>query len=379
MKRRKRFCLGIRGGILCVAFCAVFMLKSDIKAAEAEEGGMNYSVKPIMPDNQRDETDAYFDILMEPGTEQELEVEILNNGEEDKTFNISIATATTNASGNVEYGERTEIQPDDTLRYHMEDLVSTEGRFTVPAGETKKATMKVLIPSESFDGVLAGGINIEDVTSKGKEEDAAKEEGGVNIKNVYTYAIALLIRVNENEVTPEMQLNQVYATQVNWRNAVSANLQNIHAAYIQNLRIDTKIRKKGENTTLYEITKTGMKVAPNSNFNFMTPLEGEAFQAGTYVLTLNAESDQGKWEFEKEFKITEEDARKLNETDVTIEESKLWIYASAGGGLLVLIILIFIVILSRKKAKKQRKRTSKIVEDMITGIKGNDESGERKK
>jgi uncharacterized membrane protein len=307
---------------------------------------------------------------MEPGTEQTLEVELTNHGEEDKVINVNVATASTNHGGNADYTRRPNNEPDDTLLYQMQDLASTEGRVTIPAQGSVKVPIKVLMPSVPFEGILAGGINFEEEVPKGEEE--VTENDGVMIKNEYSYVIALLLRVDETEVKPEMQLNQVYATQSSYRNNISANLQNIKPAFIYDMRIDAKVREKGQKDVVYELEKKGMEMSPNSNFNYLIPLNGEPFEAGTYVLTLSVESTQGNWEFEKEFVISEEDARRFNETDVTIEVSKLWIYIAAGGGILVFIILVFLIVLNRKKIKKQRNRTTKIVEEITSGIKGND-------
>lgn len=357
----------IKGFLLCAAVCAIFLTGDSVKAEQASS--LDYSVRPVMPENQREGTQAYFDMLMAPGAEQMFQVEVVNHAEEDKTINVSVATASTNSGGNVDYGVRSNVEADDTLLYKMDDLVSTEGRITVPAGETYTVQLKVLMPSVSFDGILAGGINFQEVTDTGDGE--SESEAGVSIINEYSYVIALLLRVNENEVQPDLQLNQVYADQSNWKNVISANIQNFKSAYVTDMSINAQVKEQGGGEVLYELSKEALGMAPNSNFNYLIPLNGEPFREGTYVLTLTAESNEGSWSFEQEFVITQEEAKKFNETDVSIEKSDLWIYVAAGGGILFVVLLVFFLVWYKKRTKKQKIRLKEIIDEIISRIKGN--------
>jgi len=369
MKRKRTYHWGIKGLLLCAAVCAIFLTGNSIKAEASQTSGLEYSVRPVIPENQRNETTAYFDLLMKPGEEQTLQVEVINHAEEDKTINVSIATASTNGGGIVDYGVRSNVDADDTLLYKIDDLVGTEGRIVVPAKETYTVQLKVLMPSVSFDGILAGGINFQEVLN---EEDAeTNQEGGVAIKNEYAYVIAMLLRVNETEVSPDLQLNQVSAAQSNWKNVINANIQNFQSAYVTNMHINAQVKRQGETEVLYELDKSDMEMAPNSNFDYAIPLNGEPFVAGTYVLTLEVESSEGTWDFEREFVITQEEAKAFNETDVSIEHSKLWIYMAAGGGILLLVFLTFILVWYKKRSKKQKIRLKEIIEEIILRIKGN--------
>jgi len=369
MKRKKKYHWGIKGLLLCAAVCAIFLTGNSIKAEAFQNNSLDYSVRPIMPESQRNDTQAYFDLLMNPGEEQTLQIEVVNHAEEDKTINVSVATASTNGGGNVDYGVRANVEADDTLLYKIDDLVSTQGRIVVPAKETYTVQLKVMMPSASFDGILAGGINFKEVSNG--EDAEIDQEGGVAIQNEYSYVIALLLRVNDQEVLPDLQLNQVYAAQRNWMNIISANVQNFKSAYVTNMNISAQVRRQGETDVLYELDKKDMEMAPNSNFNYAIPLNGEPFQAGTYVLSLAVESSEGSWDFEREFIITPEEAKAFNETDVSIERSNLWIYIAAGAGILLLVLLIFLLVWYKKRAKKQKIRLREIIEEIILRLKGN--------
>lgn len=361
--KKKRKC------ILCVV-CILLLSGNNISADASEDNTLDYSVSPIMPENQRDETQAYFDLKMDPGEEQTIQVEVTNHGEEDKTIEVSVATATTNVSGIAEYSVNDNVVTDDSLLYKMEDLVSTESRIIVPAGSTYTVDLKVLMPSVSFDGILAGGINFQEINNEVEEEE--KTESGVTIINKYSYAIALLMRTNETEVRPNLQLNEVSASQINWRNAISANIQNFMAAYVTEMSVDAQIRREGEEEVLYELDQEQMNMAPNSNFNYFIPLNGEPFKAGTYILTMEVKSAEDQWSFEREFIITSDEAKAFNETDVSIEKSKLWLFVAAGAGILLFVLFIFFLVLHKKRKKRQKMLMKEINAEIITSIKGNE-------
>jgi len=368
MKRKKKSQWRVKGLLLCAAICILFLNGNAIMAKASQTNGLDYSVKPIMPKNQRDETKAYFDLKIDPGAEQTLEIEVTNHGEEDKTIEISIATATTN-SGVAEYGVNSHGESDDSLLYKLEDLVSTEGRIVVPAGGTYIVELKVLMPSVSFDGVLAGGINIQEITDEEEVEEEA--ESGVSIINKYNYVIALLMRVNETEVLPDLQLNEVSAAQYNWKNVISANIQNFKAAYVTDMSVAAQVREKEADEVLYETNKEQLEMVPNSNFSYLLPLDGEPFKAGTYILTMEIDSGEGSWSFEREFIITQDEAKAFNETDVSIEKSNLWMYIAAGAGILLIVLLIFFLVLYKKRKKRQKMRLTEIITEIISRIKGN--------
>ena len=93
------------------------------------------------------------------------------------------------------------------------------------------------MPNESFDGVILGGLYFKEKEND-KEKKSAKE---VQIENKYAYAIGVVLRETDAQVKPDMKLNEVKPGQVNARNVVTANLQNIKPAMLKNLSVDAKV------------------------------------------------------------------------------------------------------------------------------------------
>jgi hypothetical protein len=96
-----------------------------------------------------------------------------------------------------------------------------------------------------------------------------------------------------------------------------------------------------------------MQMAPNSHMHFPITLDGDRFRNGEYVLNLTARSGEEEWSWEQIFSVEAEDARRLNELDVTVDTSlNWWMIATAGLISLLLIIAIILIVHKKKNAKE---------------------------
>ncbi|MDO7880526.1 MAG: DUF3324 domain-containing protein, partial [Enterococcus mundtii] len=158
-------------------------------------------------------------------------------------------------------------------------------------------------------------------------------------------------------VQPDLELLDVFADQLNYRNVISANLQNFTPTFVNRLAVEATIQKVGEEEILYQASQEQMQMAPNSNFNFPISLEGDRFRSGEYLLKLKATSGEEEWEWERTFTIDADEARALNQQDVTIDTGINWLFI--GVALLVLILFAFIIYLLVQKKRSTEKEEPK--------------------
>ncbi len=145
---------------------------------------------------------------------------------------------------------------------------------------------------------------------------------------------------------------------------MTANLQNTEATIMKDLSVNAKVMKKGSSNVLHETKKEGLSMAPNSNFDFPISWDNQSLDAGTYRLQLIAQSGEDKWEFDKEFTISEKHSTDLNKEAVELEKTEPnWILIiSVVVGITVLLILVigfFIYRDQKKKAAEKRARLMK--------------------
>ena len=356
MKRKKI----VKIAILTLCLISIGIIGHKVQASE-----MKFGVNIILPENQRNNIVGYFDLLMEPGTQQVIEIELVSVSDEPITVLIEMANAMTDSAGVVHYQPQQgrETSRDDTLVYAFKDMATMErSRIQLQPRETVRIPITIRMPEEPFDGVVAGGFGI----TQEFDIEAAREETNEMIIHVFSFEVPVIIRQNETRISPDLELLDAYASQRNWRNIVAAHLQNPERMFINQMNIYARVTPANSNETLYEQFVESRQMAPNSNFIFAIPLNGERFTSGDFLLHMEVDSDNGRWSFVREFHITAEQARTLNEMDVSIVRTPLWIFIAAGGGVLFVVFVTYMAIFKRKS----KKTTENAVNELLRQIRG---------
>lgn len=312
--------------------------------------GFTYSIN--YPDNQVDKELGYYKLKMNPGQKQQLGISLSNPSNEKVAINVKINGAKTNQNGVIEYGDST-ISNDPSLKFEFKDIVKAPESVELAPGETKDIKLTIEMPDSSYDGVIAGGIQL----MRTGQNDKKNNDGGSMVINQYAYVIALVLQETDTKIAPDLSLNSVQAGQTNYRNTIFVNYSNIMASYLDNMTTEVQITAKGKDTVLYERKQTAMRMAPNSFIDFPVSMNGERMVAGDYVANILVTSGDKKWEWTKDFTISDKDANKFNERDVGLVQEKGldWkLIALIVAGVLVLIILIFVIIRILRKKKQEK-------------------------
>lgn len=311
---------------------------------------MSFSVQAVIPDNQIDKTQSYFDLKMSPSQQQELEVEMRNDTDKDVTIEVGANNATTNDNGIVDYNSPNK-EKDNTLEVGFADIANVDTEVTIPANSKQMLKIQLKMPGRAFDGVILGGIYF-----KEKETSELENENNESqVINKYAYTIGVKLTETETELKPELVLNSVEAGQVNYRNMIKANIQNKEAAIITDLTIEGKVYLKGKSKILYQQKKEGLRMAPNSNFNYAISTNNKEFKSGTYLFKGEASTNEQKWIFEKEFTIEGAKAKELNKEAVQVEKDYFWIYLAIGCTLVLLLIFVIVYLVMKIKKQKSSK------------------------
>jgi hypothetical protein len=322
-------------------------------SVQAEETTLNIYATPLFPDSQVDESKGYYDLNLAPNQKETLRLEIGNTSTEPIRVQVTPHTAYTNVLGNVEYGKDAQ-EADPTLIHSLADLIEPSEGIELAGNETKTVEIPLQMPEEAFEGFLAGGLRIAEQKEETAETDEAEGEG-VAIKNEFAYVVGVVVSNTRDSVQPELELLDVFADQLNYRNVISATLQNFTPTFVNQLAVEATVKRAGENDVLYKAEKEMMQMAPNSNFNFPISLEGDRFRSGNYILELIATSGENEWSWTREFTIEADEARKLNREDVTIDSGiNWWLVATLVLFTLLLLITGWWLIKKRKEDKSGR-------------------------
>lgn len=331
---------------------ALFLMLFPI-VGQASEGSLNFYVTPSFPESQVEGSNSYFDLNLSPGDTETLSLELRNANSEPIQVQVTPHTAYTNVHGVVEYGKNAE-EPDTSLIHSIDTLIEPSEVIELAGNETKVVTLPLHMPEESFEGFLAGGLRISEV--KEEQEEVDSNEEGVAIKNEFTYVVGVVLSNTRDSVQPDLDLLDVFADQLNYRNVISATIQNFTPTFVNRLAVEATIQRAGENDVLYEASEEMMQMAPNSHFNFPISLNGDRFQSGEYVLNLTARSGEEEWTWTHPFTIEADQARALNRSDVTIDTGlNWWMISVIVLAVLLIGVVIYLFIQKRKESEKETK------------------------
>ncbi|MEC5317155.1 DUF916 and DUF3324 domain-containing protein [Enterococcus casseliflavus] len=330
----------------------IFLLFPTV--GHASDGTLTFYVTPEFPESQREGSNSYFNLHLAPGETEELTLTLQNASSDPINVQVTPHTAYTNVHGVVEYGKDAQT-PDSTLPYSLDELIETIDEIHLTGNETKSVKLPLHMPKEAFEGFLAGGLRVAEV--KDEQEETPNDEEGVAIKNEFAYVVGVVVSNSLDSVQPDLDLLDVFADQLNYRNVISATLQNVTPTFVNRMAVEAMVQRVGEDEVLYEASEEMMQMAPNSHFDFPISLEGDRFQSGEYVLHLKATSGEEEWSWEQTFTIEADEARSLNRADVTIDSSlNWWMIGSISLVAILLGVIVYLVIQKKKNSSKIEKQ-----------------------
>lgn len=341
---------------LSLAFLLVVVI-AFFKQSLVEAEELNFTVEPIFPANQISKSKPYFDLRVEPGQKQTIEVRLANKAEKEISVYMQTTAARTNSNGVIEYKNFTKNY-DESLKFPFSEIAKVQETVVLKGKEEKLVPIEIQVPEEPFTGMILGGLYFRQESYE--EDKNEKNEGAMEIKNTFSYMISVRLTENDDVIDPDLKLLSAKASQANAHNVIAAILQNPEPVDLNDLKINGKVYRKGESTALYSEERGGMRMAPNSSFSYQIPLNGKAFVPGKYEVEVTATSDKQNWKFRKEFEITKEEADKLN--DESVEELDYginwWLWGSIAVAVLVIIagIVFFLV---RRKINKVKQDANK--------------------
>lgn len=345
----------------------IFLLLSLVTGIVTQASEINFSVKAILPENQRSKEISYFDLRVVAGEVQTLSVELVNETEEDLTIYASANSAITNDNGVVDYSYQ-DTKKDPSASFTFSEIASIPKEVVLPKQSKKIVEGVITIPKDPFDGYVLGGLYFE---QKEDGESKAKGQGALAVGNRFSYVVGVLLSETDKEVRPELALNEVKPTQINGNNALSMNIQNKKAAMIKKLQLDAKLYYESESKPRYENHQESLTMAPNTNFNYKIDLKEQPFVAGNYTVKIKANDGYRDWTWERTFEIEEKEAKKYNATAINLPPEQKnqfpWVLV-VGLGIAILALILGIIYYFKQKMKKEQKEQHKRYQNLKKSI-----------
>ncbi|WP_217884287.1 MULTISPECIES: DUF916 and DUF3324 domain-containing protein [unclassified Enterococcus] len=357
------------------AFALILFFISFVAGHNVYANEMDFSVRAILPENQRSQDASYFDLRVTPGQKQTLDIELTNDTDRDITVVTSANSAITNDNGIADYSHK-KTKKDPSAAITFSEIAQMPEEIVLAKKSKKIVECIITMPEKSFDGYVLGGLYFEQ--KKDEAEETNKNEA-VAIGNRFSYVVGVLLSETDQEVRPELALNEVKADQFNGNNIVTMNIQNKQSAMIKKLQVDAKLYYEQEKKPRYENHQEALTMAPNTNFNYRIDLKEQPFVAGNYTVKIKANDGYKDWTWERKFDIKEKEVKKYNATAVNLppEPKKQFpwvIVISVGIGLLIVIIGIIYYF------KQKMKKTQQVHQEKYDELKKNlDQLNEKEK
>lgn len=267
---------------------------------QAEESGqaISYSVGAVLPDNQVSGV-SYFDIEVDPGQEQELEVVINNSSDQPIQVKVTANTTVSNVHGVLTYdGSLEAITESDTPRF--DELVTVvEEIVDVPANDQANAVILVKAPDETFAGRILGGLHFQ------LHEEETEESG---VLNRFNYEIALNMVSNKNDevIEPLIEFKEVAELDDLLGHRLEPNFTNLTPVFLSDMDIQAQVYHGDDlDTVLLESEHTFYDIAPSYDFKIRMFFEDVDLEVGDYVLKVSMSNDDYEFEFQEEFNLSE--------------------------------------------------------------------------
>ena len=336
--------------ITVLIFVALMAAALNISAAASD-----FHVKPKLPDNQRQNGSTFFDLLVSPGQQQELIIEISNLSENDIVVLVEVLTASTSRNGLISYASKGEM--DESLKFYFEDIASlSQNQFELPAGVSIEVAINLRIPNEVFEGAILGSIR---VLREVHQEEPDDDEGSIN-RYASVTAVRLVHSDNAEDIQPEFLLGEIKAVSINYKASIIVPIRNTQPRIIQGAGAAARIYPKGSSDFILEQKFDNISFAPNSIFplSFIDE-EGYELNAGDYTAVVGVTFGNQSWNFEQDFIITEqatieviENAPNPNGSVFSLPEQGLstWMwFAIAGGAAIIITVVGLIILLTRRR------------------------------
>lgn len=340
--------------LFSLAIVLAFLPLLPHNTASAASAG--YAITPVYPTNQVGAERGFFNLVVKPGTQQQVSVKLVNMEDKDRTIQFQLNTASTSDAGSLVYTlQKSKIPKDNTIEKYISDFVPKPSVQNVKIKAKTAGYVNFLldIPKSGWKGYVLGGIF---ATPVGENTQTTTVKGTL-LKQQFGLTIPVAMRTDANYAGPlKLRLNAIRPKMLpgDKNLGVAINTQNVNPAYTQgDLNIDARISRKGSKTVIHSKKVSGTSFAPNSNYDFGVSWDGKPLEPGKYHLSWKSNiGGVQNWNFERDFTISNADAQRLN-NQAGFKPNYLWLWI-----ILAILLVVLIIVIAYYYGRKKNQRNN---------------------
>ena len=252
---------------------------------------MDFSVMPVTPENQRNEAGGFFDLIVTPGQEQTIFIEVINESSNEIMVLAETITASTGRAGNINYTSRGIL--DETLAHSFEEMATLpEELFEIAANGRIRIPITLKIPEEGFDGAILGSIRVL------REATNTEREAAGAIVNQFAHVTVVRLVTDENaeDILPDFIIGEINIQEADGSVSFSANIRNIMPKIVRGVEVNASIYQSGGTEAIHSLTMESVSFAPNSVLQILFPETDEsALDTNALIAKISLSYGDEKW------------------------------------------------------------------------------------
>lgn len=318
---------------LSLAFAVGFYTMRPVQAAENND----FEVQPVLPDNQTDQTENFYDLKVASGTEQTLQLRIQNFTNKTITVQSDIRNAYTQVGGGINFDAH---YTDKTLQHPLTTLLTqpkTQATIKLSPHEATTLNTTLKIPQTGIKGMVYGDWHfIEKPNPDAKDHTA--------VKSHYAYSVGILLQgKGYASASANLTYQHTRPFLYNKHPAMAIAVKNDQPMAMRQVAITGEIAQEGKGNTKRSFRNSNVTIAPNSTLKVPISWNYDSMQPGTYKIKLHVKGQNYATRFPidktfvKTFTVAKSTADHLNKhaakkpknnwIPVTIGVAGLWLLA----------------------------------------------------
>lgn len=337
------------------------------KAEEDNQGDLGFTVQAVRPDTQIETNKTYFFVETQPDVSQRLKIKVKSTRKEPVTLQMYVTNGQTNNSGDIEYLDESK-SVDASLKEPLTEIAQfVEPELVVSNFEEKIVTVNVTPPKEVYEGIKLGALVFKLIPEEEKQQAKA-------VASHYQYRIGLITSATgeEYEDPKSLTLKEAKFALSHGEKQVLGVIHNPEPKLAENMQVIGTVTKKNSKNVLKTKIVENARMAPNSTFNFGIDWGVDKVSPGEYTLKIEAKNDQEKWSWKKDFSMSKERAKKMNEETVNRVVLPKWVPVAVSISLVIILLIIGALVVrsahwqrlikernKKRKNKRKKERSSK--------------------
>ncbi|UQS83212.1 DUF916 domain-containing protein [Bombilactobacillus thymidiniphilus] len=322
--------------IMMICSWFVFLQPTNAQARSGDQTQPHsFSVRAILPDNQINNKETFYDLKVTPDAQQDLKLAVINLGTKTTKVTVAVNDAYTSNNGIISY-DRSNVKLYKANQPSLSSLIvgKHSKKVILKPQETKVVSFTYKAPKNPFSGIILGGVSATANAGESTNSNFA-------IQNRVQYVTGIVLRSKPDEaVTPNVTMSKdVVARSRNMQKGIGFELRNSAPINVSGMKLRATFIHNGKKTVK---KMDNLQMAPNSIWHVLLPFD--KLPAGSYKLTLviNAKNGYSKT-FVRHFTITQKQATKVEKSTQPKRPHRFLPWLFIFGILIVLAVVLYLL------------------------------------